>query len=403
MLALMDYIKSLEAVVGQSINNGQVFARVLTPNDDSGRHGVLIPTEAYEFFPKMDILDKNENQTLEFHSIDAESGKIQTLAYKYYERYPERRITRLSNVINQKDGEGLRLQIFIRFLMADGTIAYIHDAANQRLNSKVEKIWSVIGGDLAPTPGAFVVVPIEFRGFEIDEALGELLDKFDEISNNWVDSMREGDTGIGFTFESLLGIKENNDRTADFRGIELKCKRKKYSNIGASGKLNLFQSGPSWCINGSAHDRLRVIGKPGDDGLYSCYSQLTTRPNNLELALGLSDLENSIQLLKSDTMVGYWTHEGLNQRLMEKHSRAAFVLAEVRVSKSKTSFKYNELVYCERPTIEKFLSLVNQNSLVFEFLMSEKSDGKVRNHGYPWRLVREEMLDQLFGVKIKLR
>jgi hypothetical protein len=27
----------------------------------------------------------------------------------------------------------------------------------------------------------------------------------------------------------------------------------------------------------------------------------------------------------------------------------------------------------------------------------------VRNRGYPWRLVREEFLDQLFSFQIKLR
>jgi hypothetical protein len=403
MAQLMDYIKQLQAVIGMPLNGGQLFAKVLTPNDDSGRHGVLIPSEAYGFFPQIDILDKDQNQTLEFDSMNADTGAIEKLAYKYYERYPERRITRLNPIINQKDGDGLRLQVFVRFLLPDGSIAYLHDAANQRLDSKFQEVWLAIGGDLAPTPGAYIIAPIEFNGFEIDEALEDLLSKFDGIRGNWVDSLRAGDTGVGFTFESLLGIKENNDQTADFRGIELKCKMKKVSHASALGKLNLFQAGPVWCIEGSALDRLKLIGKVTGDGLYSCYSQVTTKPNNLGLALGLHGLEESIQLLKFETMVGHWTNESLNRRLLEKHSRAAFILASVRVSKSKTCFRYDELIYCEKPTIDNFLNLVNQNSLVFEFIMSEKANGKVRNHGYPWRLVREEMLDQLFGVKIKLR
>lgn len=403
MAALKEYIQSLRSVIDRPLKKGQLFAKVLTSNDDSGRHGVLIPIEAYGFFPQMDVLDENQNQTLEFDSIDADSGKTVRLAYKYYERYPERRITRLNTIINQKDGGGLRLQIFVRFLLDDGNVAYLHDAANQRLNSKFQEIWSAIASSVAPVPGAYVAVPIEFDGFEIDDALEELLSKFDEIRGNWFDSLRGGDTGIGFTFESLLGIEENNDQTADFRGIELKCKMRKHPHAGALGKLSLFQSGPRWCIEGSARDRLRVIGKAGADGLFSCYSQLTTKSNNLELSLGVNGLEGAIQLLKSEAMIGHWTHESLNRRLLEKHSRAAFILADVRISKSKTSFRYDELVYCEKPTIDNFLNLVNQNSLVFEFTMSEKKDGKVRNHGYPWRLVREEMLDQLFGVKIKLR
>jgi DNA (cytosine-5)-methyltransferase 1 len=37
------------------------------------------------------------------------------------------------------------------------------------------------------------------------------------------------------------------------------------------------------------------------------------------------------------------------------------------------------------------------------FSLAEKADGKVRNHGYPWRLIREEFLEHLFAFQIKLR
>ena len=66
-------------------------------------------------------------------------------------------------------------------------------------------------------------------------------------------------------------------------------------------------------------------------------------------------------------------------------------------------FSYEELVYCDRPSIERFVDLVTQRNIVFEFTMSEKPDGTVRNHGYPWRLIRAEFLDQLFSFQIKLR
>ena len=42
----------------------------------------------------------------------------------------------------------------------------------------------------------------------------------------FVQSMRKGDTGIGYTLESLLGIKENNVPLADLGDIELKAYRK---------------------------------------------------------------------------------------------------------------------------------------------------------------------------------
>jgi hypothetical protein len=79
------------------------------------------------------------------------------------------------------------------------------------------------------------------------------------------------------------------------------------------------------------------------------------------------------------------------------------VKARVRNTKTKSQFAYEELVYCDRPSIDRFVNLVADRNIVFEFTMSEKPDGRIRNHGYPWRLVRAEFLDQLFTFQIKLR
>jgi hypothetical protein len=60
-------------------------------------------------------------------------------------------------------------------------------------------------------------------------------------------------------------------------------------------------------------------------------------------------------------------------------------------------------VYCTNPSIARFVDLVANRNIVFEFLMTERPPGHVRNHGYPWRLVRAELLDQLFTFQVKLR
>lgn len=77
--------------------------------------------------------------------------------------------------------------------------------------------------------------------------------------------------------------------------------------------------------------------------------------------------------------------------------------ARVRSTKTQSQYAYEELVYCDRPDIERFVNLVADRNIVFEFMMSEKPDGTVRNHGYPWRLIRAEFLEQLFAFQIKLR
>ena len=164
-----------------------------------------------------------------------------------------------------------------------------------------------------------------------------------------------------------------------------------------SGKINLFQQAPTWLHKESAKDRIRKIGKAGKDGFFACHSQLTTKGNNLGLLLEIIEHERKIDLLKHADLLGFWSFDTLEKRLSEKHARAVMVKA------SKKQFRYDELVYCEQPGIDRFVNLVGNRNVVFEFLMSEKPDGSVRNHGYPWRLVREEFLDQLYTFQVKLR
>src|SRR5271169_2154859 len=113
MNRLFEYAKSFVEKSRKPFVSGEVFAKVLTGNDDSGRHGVLIPSDAYSYFPNLPIPDPTQNATEEFSAFDTISVKLVTVAYKYYERYPERRITRLPGILNDVTSAS-RLLVFIR-------------------------------------------------------------------------------------------------------------------------------------------------------------------------------------------------------------------------------------------------------------------------------------------------
>lgn len=404
MSSLFEYAKQIVEKAGKAFSSGEIFAKVLSRNDDAGRHGVLIPTDAYSYFPPLPIPDPEVNSTAEFTAFDATSSCWVTLAYKYYERYPERRVTRLNSSLNDL-GSSPRLLIFIRVKHTDGSTGFYFDCANSSNNGRFQELFQLIFGcELQSSPGNFVIRPLDSNAFSSDPALTELLGKFDEVrAQGWIDSLRTGDTGIGYTFETLLGIKENNDQVADYKGIEIKCKAMKEGAVGNSTKINLFQAGPTWSIKASGRDRIRLLGKIGENGLYACFSQVTTATNNLGLLLDIVDETKRIDLKKDAEALGYWSFNQLEKRLSEKHSRAVFVKAEKRQAQGKTQFGFKELVYCERPSIDRFIELANHRSIVFEFTMSEKPNGSIRNHGYPWRLIHADYLDQLFAFQVKLR
>ena len=49
------------------------------------------------------------------------------------------------------------------------------------------------------------------------------LDKIKSINNEgWIKSLRRGDTGVGYTLETKLGIKANSKKKPDYKGIEIK-------------------------------------------------------------------------------------------------------------------------------------------------------------------------------------
>lgn len=401
--SLFNYCFSLTQQANREIHSGILFAKLLTQNDDSSHHGVLVPAEAYDHFPSLIISDPKDNHTREFDSFDVLSGQPKTLAYKYYQRYPERRITRLNPLFNDK-GNGARLALFLRATHKDGSIGYYIDLAREAADSDFSRLITlVLGGDVVRTEGTFVLRAADSPQFIQDAALSEFLEHFDRISSmGWVNSLRAGDTGIGYTFETLVGIKENNDRQADFKGIEIKCKQTK-SVRANTGKINLFQQAPVWAKREKAIDRLRRIGKLESNGLYSCYSQVTTNANNLQLVLRPNIEKNQIDLFKSIELLGHWPNVMLETRLQEKHSRAVFVKAAVKTNSLGQQFNFEEVIYCERPSIERFINLLEARQLVFEFLMSEKQNSRVRNHGYPWRLISEDVLSELFSLQVKVR
>ena len=80
--------------------------------------------------------------------------------------------------------------------------------------------------------------------FKTSSVSDELLSKLEKISNKgFIRSMRTGDTGVGFTLETLLGIPANSSKTPDYKGIEIKSSRTR------NKKDTLFSMVPNWKLS----------------------------------------------------------------------------------------------------------------------------------------------------------
>ncbi len=77
----------------------------------------------------------------------------------------------------------------------------------------------------------------------------KFLHRFDAITAlGFVPTRRAGDTGVGHTLESLLGLSENNDPGGDFLGMEVKAWRLGAHGTNRRRPMNLFLKEPQWLI-----------------------------------------------------------------------------------------------------------------------------------------------------------
>jgi hypothetical protein len=242
-------------------------------------------------------------------------------------------------------------------------------------------------------------------------ALQELLELLAGIARQgFVASLRGGPTGVGFTLETLLGIKANSSRSPDFKGIEVKAHR-----LGKNGKIartrtTLLSQIPDWKSSHfvTARELLNEFGyrRPDDDRL-QLYCTCAESPNPQGLYL---DHEEETATLHARAMLAgedspqdvvLWKLAALHEHLAMKHQQTAWVGAEVQSDHSgEEAFHYRRLSVTSRPRIERFGPLVETGDITMDFTLSEREGGRVRDHGYLFK-IRPESAHLLFDEPIE--
>ena len=131
------------------------------------------------------------------------------------------------------------------------------------------------------------------------EVSQELLGKFIKLYDNghWYESEVQSDTGIGRAVETLLGIKMNASKDADYKGIELKSKRLQRN----STKNGLYSQVPDW-ENSKFKSGAEIVQKYGylSDGIKTLQVTVqANRPNAQSLILDIPDEGEILEMLES--------------------------------------------------------------------------------------------------------
>ena len=238
----------------------------------------------------------------------------------------------------------------------------------------------------------------------------ELKEKLSDINRmGYIVSLRKGNTGIGYTLETLLGVVENNLRSpdlgtiepketslgvaednvrySDLRNIELKSRRIKSTSL-----LTMFTFNDSiWKIE--QEELIRQYGYYRN-GRWALYTTAKNKPNNRGFYVKVE--QDTVRLYHEDGLCAIeWQLEPLINDLKNKFSNVLLVEAESRKSGENEEFWYKEAHLLTGIIVEKFLEYIKNGTIAVDLRMHINKNGGVRNHGTGFRLHRR-YLDSCF-------
>jgi hypothetical protein len=220
----------------------------------------------------------------------------------------------------------------------------------------------------------------------------ELLDMIREVSaRGFVRTLRPGDTGIGMTLETLLGIEANTRKAPDYKGIELKAKRLRK---GKANRVTLFSQVPDWKLSpiGSAWNLLSTYGYERDGKLRLNHEMNATAPNSIGFILEVDATRDWLKQNHQDPdtavtrHVTTWEMENLRSRLKEKHPQTFWVGARCRGKGTTEEFHYVQVEHTRQPKVRNFDALIEWGVISVDYLMSQKGQQRVRDHGYLFKM-----------------
>lgn len=211
-----------------------------------------------------------------------------------------------------------------------------------------------------------------------------LKEKFEEIEEmGYIKSSREGATGIGKTFEDLIGKEEDHEETPDFKGIEIKTK----GDSIIREYITLFNATPKGKYEYATHYLLEKYGYP--DRVYKnkkvlnrpVYSNslrgnkyfFTLKVDYKHMLVRLKIIDNFLNTLEDDIC---WTFYELETKLYRKHRYLALIKAKKKIEDGLTYYKYYDLKFYKIKNFYTFIKLIEKGKIRVTFRIGLYKKGK---------------------------
>ena len=236
----------------------------------------------------------------------------------------------------------------------------------------------------------------------------KLYQKFAKIrENGWIETKRNGSTGVGYTLENLLNIEENSLPIADFEGIEIKTMR-----ILSKKLIHLFNAAPDGDFLYPTERILKYIGYPSKKNpnykvfLSAAYgNKYTNIGYSKKVKLYVNRKEEKIDLLVTDRFYNNikidvsWSFELIKNKIESKIRKLALIKAKHKFVDNIEFFYYKRIDFYINKGFDTFLDLIENGTIKVCFKIdvyaSGIKKGKVDNHGTDFS-IKEDDIEKLF-------
>lgn len=224
---------------------------------------------------------------------------------------------------------------------------------------------------------------------------------FNKVRNlGFYPSQRSNSTGIGKTFEDLIGVIENNVAEADLHGFEIKSQR----NISES-YITLFTKSPTMPKAANTYLRERYgsfdIQYPDIKVLHTSIfcNKFNTHISGSKFSLEVDEQNERLYIVVNfnnhlDKSV-YYSFEQL-KKAIKKIENLAFVRAETKIENDIEYFHFtNATIFYNFISFENFLSLIRKGLIMYDVRIGAyktgDKKGKTHDHGSGFRIKKENM------------
>ncbi len=237
----------------------------------------------------------------------------------------------------------------------------------------------------------------------IKEEILLLNEKFEQIKKKgWIKSLRNGTTGIGYTFETLLNKNEDRSQNPDYYGIEIKTMK-----YFSKRKLHLFNLTPDGDYSNPIKRIVEQFGYPDKD--FPEYNVFNISINSIEykkvgdknLKLYVDRNKEKIELLELcangniSKLYISWSFNSLKKLLELKLNTLAIVKACYKKINFDDYFLYNKIDFYKLKNFYEFISLIENGIITITFKIGIRKNsenlGEIHDRGTDFSILNENI------------